>query len=89
MRTIILINKGKYLAEKLGRYEEAIIYYDKALKVDVNYVPALYNKGVALGKLAKNDEAQQYLDKAKEIDPNYNGDFINPSPKSQPLQSPI
>ncbi|MGH9973802.1 MAG: tetratricopeptide repeat protein, partial [Nitrososphaeraceae archaeon] len=87
--TKILFNKGKYLVDKLGKYEEAITWFDNAIEIDPNFVDALYNKGVALEKLAKSEEAKQYFDKAKEIDPNYNGDFINPSPKPQPLQSPI
>lgn len=82
MDTKVLLNKGKYLADKLGKYDEAIIFYDKALKINANYAPALYNKGEAPQKLARYNEAQQYFDKAKNIDPSYGGDFINPSPHS-------
>ena len=44
--TKILVNTGKYLADKLGKYEIAIVFFDRALKIDFNYVPALVNKGV-------------------------------------------
>ena len=32
----------------LGKYQEAIEWYDKALKIDPNYVISLNNKGYAL-----------------------------------------
>ncbi len=44
----ILTNAGKNLAQKCGKYQESISYFDRALKIDINYVPALYNKGVSL-----------------------------------------
>ena len=54
----------------LGKYDEAIQYYDKALQVDPNYTDALNNKGDALYDLDKYDEAIQIFDKALQIDPN-------------------
>jgi tetratricopeptide (TPR) repeat protein len=86
----ILTNGGKNLAEKCGKYQESISYYDKALAVDANYVPALYNKGVSMEKLGDHDEAQQLFDKATELDPSYKGEFIVGQPRlSNPLPSPI
>jgi Flp pilus assembly protein TadD, contains TPR repeats len=32
--TKILVNTGKYLADKLGKYEVAIVFFDRALKID-------------------------------------------------------
>ena len=55
----------------LGRYDEAIQYYDKALQIDPNDTVALNNKGVALSDLDRYDEAIQNYDKALQIDPNY------------------
>ena len=55
---------------KQGRYEESLLYCDKALEIDPNHVLALGNKGVALGNLGRYEEAISYFDKALEIDPN-------------------
>ena len=38
-----LYNIGSILHD-LGRYEEAITYYDKALAIDPNHFSSLYNK---------------------------------------------
>ena len=86
----ILTNAGKNLAQKCGKYQESISYYDRALVIDINYVPALYNKGVSLEKLGNHDEAQQLFEKAKLLDPTYGGEFILSAPRlSKPLPSPI
>jgi superkiller protein 3 len=71
-----LYNKGNALSA-LGRYEEAIQYYDKVLAIDPNDVDALTNKGVALSALGKSEEAIQYYDKALAIDPNYTLSLTN------------
>ena len=61
-----LNNKGLALYN-LGKYEQAIECYDKALEVDRNYVLAWYNKGNALGNLGKPEEAIECYDKALQI----------------------
>jgi tetratricopeptide (TPR) repeat protein len=47
-----LDNKG-FALYSLGKYNEAIIYYDKSLAIDPNYTTALNNKALALLKLEK------------------------------------
>ena len=42
------------LLNDLGKYQEAITYYDKVLAIDPNFVYALNGKGVALDDLGKN-----------------------------------
>ena len=64
-----LNNKGVALND-LGRYEEALTWYDKALAIDPKHVYALYNKGAALFNLGKTDDAFMWIDKALSIDPN-------------------
>ena len=64
-----LINKGVALGN-LGKYEEAIAEYDKALELKPDHADALINKGVALGRLGQYQEAIQWIDKALEIKPN-------------------
>jgi len=52
----------------LGKLQEAIDCYDRALEIDPRYAKALHNKAVALNKLGRHNEAVECLDKAKEID---------------------
>jgi Flp pilus assembly protein TadD len=61
-------NKGIAL-EDLGKYDEAIQAFDKALELDPQNAEAWSEKGYALGELGKYDEAIQALDKAIELDP--------------------
>jgi tetratricopeptide (TPR) repeat protein/streptogramin lyase len=65
-----LIGKGVAL-DNQGKYQEAIEWYDKALRIDPNNVSALYGKGLALYNLGKSQEALEWYDKALRIDPNY------------------
>ena len=59
---------GKGLAlDSLGKYEEAITWYDKALGIDPNYMYSLYNKGLALSTLKKYQEAIKWYDKAWQL----------------------
>ncbi|MGB7637922.1 MAG: tetratricopeptide repeat protein [Nitrososphaeraceae archaeon] len=41
----------KFRLYDLGKYNEAIECFDKALKINPKYANALYNKALALGKL--------------------------------------
>jgi tetratricopeptide (TPR) repeat protein len=64
-----LVKKGNDLV-KLGSYNGAIVFYDKALAIDPNNVDALYNKGNVLVKLGDSIGAIASYDKALAIDPN-------------------
>ncbi|HEX2067353.1 MAG TPA: tetratricopeptide repeat-containing serine protease family protein [Nitrososphaeraceae archaeon] len=63
-------NKGLAL-ENLGKHQEAIACYDKALEIDPNAAPVCNNKGNALANMRQYGEAIACYDKALEIDPNY------------------
>jgi len=63
-------NKGVVLGN-LGRSQEAIECYDKAIQIDPNYADAWYNKGLILGRLGRGDEEIACYDKTIQIDPNY------------------
>ncbi len=59
-------NKGIALY-KLGKYQEAITSYDKAIEIDPNYAKAWHNKGLALKKQGNHIEAEQCFKIAKEL----------------------
>lgn len=61
-------HKGKSLF-KLGKYEEAIEAFDKAIEVNPRLAVAWMNKGVALNKLRRYNESLQAYNKAIEINP--------------------
>lgn len=63
-----LINKGLEL-DKQNKFEEAIKYYDEALKVEPNNIRALGLKGSCLHFLHKYDEAIKCYDEGIKIDP--------------------
>ena len=51
----ILVNKGSTLG-KLGYFSEAIVYYDQAIEIDPNFLPAKNNKANALANLGNFEE---------------------------------
>jgi tetratricopeptide (TPR) repeat protein len=55
---------------KLGRYEEAIACYDKALENDPRLDKAWSNKGTISYNLGRFEEAIACFNKALEINPN-------------------
>lgn len=61
-------SKGMSLSN-LGRYEEAIGCFDKALAIDSGYPAAWGGKGVALDGLGRFNEAISCYDRALAIDP--------------------
>ncbi|MGB6533116.1 MAG: tetratricopeptide repeat protein [Candidatus Nitrosopolaris sp.] len=53
----------------LGKYNESIAYFDKALAINPEDFHALYSKGAALLALGKYNECIAYFDKALAINP--------------------
>jgi tetratricopeptide (TPR) repeat protein len=56
---------------QLGKYEEALEYYDKALEIDSEYVSGYNLKGVVLDRLKRYNEALTCYNRALELDQNY------------------
>src|SRR2546425_6155618 len=53
-----------------GKYEDAIIYYDRALQINPTDLKVLYNKALSLESLGKYDKAIGYYDAVLTINPN-------------------
>lgn len=60
----------------LNRFNEAIERYDKALKINPNFISSLNNKAFSLHELNRSDEAVECYNKALEISPNHQ-DMLN------------
>src|SRR5215208_5674107 len=58
-----------YTVSNLGRYEEAISYYDKVLSLKPESLRGLASKGNALSELGLYEDAIAYYDKALAVDP--------------------
>lgn len=65
----VLIMKADALY-KLGRYNESVIAYDKALSVDANNTALWFNKGVAAGTIGEFNISLQAFDNVIQIQPN-------------------
>ena len=63
-----LIHQAREL-QKASRFEEALVAYDKVLKIDPRSVDGLNDKGLILNQLGKYEEAITWFDKSLEIDP--------------------
>jgi tetratricopeptide (TPR) repeat protein len=53
VRNIDALNNKGFALAKLGKYNESIVFFDKALAINPNYVRALNNKNSALEELNK------------------------------------
>ena len=61
---VLRLNENK---RKLLKLDEAINYYDKALKINNNNENTLYNKAIALSLKGNNQDSNDLLTKAKSI----------------------
>ena len=64
-------NKG-IIEYNAGQYEYAIIYFDKAILIDPNYIDTYYNRAVA--KYNLNQYKESLLDYSKYIELKYKED---------------
>jgi protein O-mannosyl-transferase len=56
---------------RLGRVDEAIVHYNKALEIDPNYATGHNNLGNAFLRIGQLEESLAHLQKALAIDPTY------------------
>ena len=64
------INDIAVSLEYMGKYDEALTYYDNSLNINPNNVLTLNNKAILLIKLKKYNEALSLLNKVLDIDEN-------------------
>jgi tetratricopeptide (TPR) repeat protein len=57
--------------QELGRFEEALASYDRAIALQPDYAAALDNRGNALRQLRRFDEALSSYDRAIKLQPDY------------------
>ncbi len=72
-------NKGASLAE-LGRHQDALACYDRAIEINPRYASAWYNKGAALGDLGRHQDALACYDRAIDINPRDAAAWSNKGP---------
>ncbi len=63
--------------DRLGRLEEAIKNYDRAIELDSNVAQVYYNRGNAKRKLGRYEEAIKDYDKAIALNPNFAKAYSN------------
>ena len=62
---------------KRGNLDQAIVYYQEALKANPHFAQTLNNLGVIYTMLGKLDEAYQYCKRAVEVNPAYSEAYNN------------
>jgi Tfp pilus assembly protein PilF len=65
---MIWYNKGMAFGN-LRQYPEALECYNKSLRADPKFVPALYGKSVELAAIKRYDESIRYCDKILRLNP--------------------
>jgi len=73
-KVVSVVDKDFKIAErdiKEGRYQDAIIHYNLAIRKHPRFPAAFNNRGIAYLKLREYDNAIQSFKKALAIDPNY------------------
>jgi tetratricopeptide (TPR) repeat protein len=73
----ILWNDMGVALDELGKHYDAILTYDKALRIDPNFDITLNNKGLSLYKLGKYQEAINCYDRILILNPNVRHVLIN------------
>jgi len=57
--------------QKLGRWDQALLSYDEAIKADANYVEAIVDKGVLLRNMLRHHDSLKCFERALEINPDH------------------
>lgn len=71
------IIKNAVKLDTLGQYEEALSWYDKALKIDSQDINTMFKKALLLSKTGKYEQALFLFDQIIEIDPTLVSALVN------------
>jgi tetratricopeptide (TPR) repeat protein len=71
------IIKNAMKLDTLGQYEEALSWYDKALKINSKNVDTMFKKALLLSKIKKYEQAIFWFDQIIEIDPTLVSALVN------------
>ena len=71
------IIKNALKLDTLGQYEEALSWYDKALKIDSKNINTMFRKALLLSKTSRYEEALFLLDQIIEADPTLVSALVN------------
>lgn len=66
---LLEIIKNAIKLDTLGQYEEALSWYDQALKLDSKNINTMFKKALLLSKTSKYEQALFLLDQIIEVDP--------------------
>lgn len=73
----IMLNDTAVSLQKIGKHDEAIPYFEKALEIERKSPILLTNLGISYAKIGKFEEAESLYDESLEIDPNLSVTFYN------------
>ncbi len=65
---LVYNNRGMYL-QSLGRTQEALADFDKAIQLDAKFLPSYINRGFTLQEAGNPEAAEAALNQALELDP--------------------
>lgn len=83
----VLSDRGNVLRD-LGRHEEALASYDRALRLKPDYAKAFYHRGNTLLKLKRPEDALASYDRALKLRPDYADALYNCGVALQSLKRP-
>ncbi len=82
-KALSVVNNERYMINlgnsylKLGRYQEAIALFKRAIQLNPNSAKSYYNLGMALEHIGKNEEAKKQYQMAINKDPHLLDAYIN------------
>lgn len=71
------IIKNAMKLDTLGQYEEALSWYDQALKLDSKNIDTMFKKALLLSKTSKYEQALFLLDQIIEVNPTLVSALVN------------
>ncbi|CAP21926.1 Protein CBR-EMB-27 [Caenorhabditis briggsae] len=64
-----MLNNLGHISRRMGRVEEAILFYQKAIKMEPKYIDAIASTALCYAVLGETDRATEFFNRALSIDP--------------------